>query len=71
MYTVCQSDSNFLNKTTTVQPLYNMVHYNMVLYITRFKDGSKKCIDFLLKNYHKWSFFNIIYIFLFGYNTVV
>ena len=26
---------------TTLQPLYNMVCYNMVLDITRFKDGSK------------------------------
>ena len=49
---------------STLQPLYNMVHYNTVLDITRFKDGYQKCIDY------SWSFFNIIYIFLFGYNTV-
>ena len=62
------------NKVTptliTLQLLYNMVHYNTVLDITWFKDGSQKCI-IILKNDHKWSFFNIIYTFLFGYNTVV
>ena len=55
---------------TTLQPLYNMTHYNTVLDITQFKDGSQKCI-IILKNDHKWSFFNIIYTFLFGYNMVV
>ena len=30
----------------TLQPLYNTVHYNRVLDITRFKDGSQKCIDY-------------------------
>ena len=45
---------------------YNTVHYNTVLYIVRFKDGFQ-----ILINDHKWSFFNIIYTFLFGYNTVV
>ena len=30
----------------TLQPLYNMVRYNMVLDITQFKDGSQKCIDY-------------------------
>ena len=35
---------------STLQPLYNTVHYNMVLDITRFKDGSQKCID----NIEKW-----------------
>ena len=29
----------------SLQPLYNTVHYNMVLDITQFKDGSQKCID--------------------------
>ena len=38
----------------------------MVLDITRFKGGSQKCID-ILKNDHKWSFFNINYTFLFVY----
>ena len=33
----------------TLQPLYNMVHYNMSLDITRFKDGSQKYIDFIEK----------------------
>ena len=34
---------------STLQPLYNMVCYNMVLDITRFKDGSQKCIDYIEK----------------------
>ena len=55
------------NNGNTVQPLYNTVHYSMVLDIIRFKDGSQKCIDYI----EKWSFFNIIYTFLFGYNMVV
>ena len=33
----------------TLQPLYNMVYYNTVLDITRFKDGSQKCIDYIEK----------------------
>ena len=33
----------------TLQPLYNTVRYNMVLDITRFKDGSQKCIDYIEK----------------------
>ena len=33
----------------TLQPLYNTVHYNMVLDITMFKDGSQKCIDYIEK----------------------
>ena len=33
----------------TLQPLYNTVHYNTVLDITRCKDGSQKCIDFIEK----------------------
>ena len=33
----------------TIQPVYNMVHYNTVLDITRFKDGSQKCIDYIEK----------------------
>ena len=37
------------NNTNTLQPLYNMVHYNTVLDITRFKDGSQKCIDYFEK----------------------
>ena len=33
----------------TPQPLYNTVRYNTVLYITRFEDGSQKCIDYIEK----------------------
>ena len=33
----------------TLQPLYSTVRYNMVLDITRFKDGSQKCIDYIEK----------------------
>ena len=33
----------------TPQPLYNTVRYNTVLYITRLKDGSQKCIDYIEK----------------------
>ena len=36
-------------KNITLQPLYNTVRYNTVLHITRFKDGSKKCIDYIEK----------------------
>ena len=32
-----------------LQPLYNTVHYNTVLDITRFKDGLQKCIDYIEK----------------------
>ena len=35
--------------SSTLQPLYNTVHYNMVLDITRFKDGSQKCTDYIEK----------------------
>ena len=33
----------------TLQPLYNTVRYNTVLDITRHKDGSQKCIDYIEK----------------------
>ena len=33
-------------KAGTLQPLYNTVRYNTVLDITRFKDGSQRCIDY-------------------------
>ena len=33
----------------TLQPLYNTVRYNTDLDITRFKDGSQKCIDYIEK----------------------
>ena len=38
------------NKTSTLQPLYSIFRYNMVLDITQFKDGSQKCIDY----FEKW-----------------
>ena len=34
---------------STLQPLYNTVRYKTVLDITRFKDGSQKCIDYIEK----------------------
>ena len=37
------------NKKNTLQPLYNTVHYNTVLDITGFKDGSQKCINYIEK----------------------
>ena len=43
IYAVC------FPKEVTLQPLYNMVCYNMVLDITWFKDGSQKCIDYIEK----------------------
>ena len=33
----------------TLHPLYNTVRYNTVLDITRFKDVSQKCIDYIEK----------------------
>ena len=36
-------------ETSTPQSLYNTVRYNTVLDITRFKDGSQKCIDYIEK----------------------
>ena len=33
----------------TLQPLYNLVHYNTAFDITCFKDGSQKCIDYIEK----------------------
>ena len=36
-------------KMITLQALHNMVNYNMVLDITRFKDGYQKCIDYTEK----------------------
>ena len=34
---------------TTHQPLYNTVCYNTILDITRFNNGSQKCIDYIEK----------------------
>ena len=39
----------FFLLTITLQRLYNTVRYNTVLDITRFKDGSQKCIDYIEK----------------------
>ena len=41
--------NRLVNKVTTLQPLYNTVHYSTVLDKTRFKDGSQKCIDYIEK----------------------
>ena len=65
-FPVSQQVLDFSWTLNTLQPIYNTVCYNMVLDITWFKDGSQKCIDYI----EKWSFFNIIYTCLFGYNTV-
>ena len=35
--------------TSTLQPLYKRVHYNTIFDITRFKDRSQKCIDYIEK----------------------
>ena len=37
------------NFIITLQSLYNTVRYITVLDITRFKDGSQKCIDYIEK----------------------
>ena len=38
-----------LASQNTLQPLYNTVRYNTVLDITRFKDGSQTCLDYIEK----------------------
>ena len=43
------STHNICFHVDTLQPLYNTVHYNMVLDITQFKDGSQKCIEYIEK----------------------
>ena len=40
--TILTSDKMHVLQSDTLQPLYNVVHYNMVLDITRFKDGYQK-----------------------------
>ena len=40
---------SWIDLVDTLQPLYNTVHYNSVLDITQFKDGSQKCIDYIEK----------------------
>ena len=42
-------NSNHTSLRNTIQPLYNTVHYNTVRDITRFKDGSQKCKDYIEK----------------------
>ena len=42
-------DKRELSIRGTLQPLYNTVLYNTVLDITRFRDGSQKCIDYIEK----------------------
>ena len=49
---------------STLQPLYNTVCYNMVLDITRFKDGSQKCVDYIEKRPFMVIFQYILYIFI-------
>ena len=44
-----KQNNNLGKKHVTLQPLYNTVCYNTVLDITRFKDGSQKCIDYIEK----------------------
>ena len=41
----------------TLQPCYNTVHYNTVLDITQFKDGSQKYIDYIEKIFNIYTFF--------------
>ena len=41
--------STVLPLCSILQLLYNAVRYNAVLDITRFKDGSQKCIDYIEK----------------------
>ena len=36
-------------RQNTLHPIYNTVRYDTVLDITRFKDGSQKCIDYIEK----------------------
>ena len=36
-------------ETNTLQHLYNTVRYNTAMDITRFKDGSQNCIDYIEK----------------------
>ena len=38
-----------LFENSTPKPFYNTIHYNMILDITQFKDGSQKCIDYIEK----------------------
>ena len=48
-YFSIQIGTNGKSPDGTLQPLYNTVHYNTVLDIILFKDGSQKCIDYIEK----------------------
>ena len=48
-YQVLCGQTIFMTWHYTPQPLYNTVHYNTVLEITEFKNGSQKCIDYIEK----------------------
>ena len=50
--------SDYLQNTFTYEPLYNAVHYNMILDITQVKDGSRNVV------------FYVVYTFLFGYSML-
>ena len=45
MITNTVPDQEHISTKRSLQPLYNMVHYNTVLDKTRFKYWSQKCID--------------------------
>ena len=68
---VLRSSVDLAHGLDTHKTLYNTVRYKTVLDTTRFKDGSQKCKDYIEKMTINGHFFYIIYIFLFGYNTVV
>ena len=38
--------SKIITELSTSPPFYNTIHYNTVLDITQFKDGTQKCIDY-------------------------
>ena len=46
---VCSFICDTLAIVGNTLPLYNTVRYNAVLYITRFNDGSQKCIDYIFQ----------------------
>ena len=47
--TVLQSKSSYKEKLLHYNIFITRVRYNMVLDITRFKDGSQNCIDYIEK----------------------
>ena len=60
--TVLAATLTWLLKGNTLQPLYNMVCYNMVLDITRFKDRSQKCIDYIEKVILQYNLYFFVWI---------